>query len=303
MSKITKRKLAVVFGGTGFLGQHIAHALVDADYEVRIADNRPYTGAKRGCEFVEADIVDRKSVDAAIEGADVVYNFAGIADIDEARDQPLQTAQVNVVGNINVMEAAYAAGAQRFLFASSVYVYSRSGSFYRASKQSAESFIEAFHERYGLPFTILRYGSLYGRGADPRNSIYRMVRQAMTEKSITYNGDQSAIREYIHVADAAQLSVKALAPEFANRHLILTGTERMPVKDIMQMIAEMLPDTVDLQFQEGNPDSHYVLTPYGFNPKLGHKLTANDFVDLGQGLLDCMDEAYAEFDHEPKSES
>lgn len=289
-----KNKLAVVYGGSGFLGLHVANALANGGMDVRIADlQRPPLQGDR-FDFVPTNLEDPAAVMAAAEGAAYVYNFAGIADIDEAREDPVNTAQINVVGNLHVMEAARAVGAERFLFASSVYVYSQSGSFYRASKQAAEAFIEVYKDRYGLPFTILRYGSLYGRRADTRNSIHRMVREALTDGTITYGGDENAVREYIHVSDAALLSVKALEPEFANRHLILTGTERMRVCDVMQIIAEMLPNSIELKYRDGDPESHYVMTPYGFHPRLGHKLTANDFVDLGQGLLDCLSEAHTE---------
>ena len=120
--------------------------------------------------------------------------------------------------------------ARRFVFASTIYVYSESGSFYRASKQAAERFIETYHERYDLDYSILRYGSLYGRRADARNGIYRMLHEALERHSITYHGSGEAIREYIHVEDAARMSVQVLAPEFANRHLILTGQERLRIK-------------------------------------------------------------------------
>jgi UDP-glucose 4-epimerase len=89
---------------------------------------------------------------------------------------------------------------KRFVFASTVYVYSESGSFYRASKQAAERFVEAYYERYGLPFSVLRYGSLYGRRADQRNGIYRLLKQALEQRTIAYEGSAEAMREYIHVS-------------------------------------------------------------------------------------------------------
>lgn len=282
----------VVFGGSGFLGSHVADALTDAGYGVRIYDRVTSPYLRESQEMIVGDIMDREAVRRAVEGCEYVYNFAGIADIDEAKDRPLDTANANIVGNLHALEAAQQVKVRRFVFASTIYVYSESGSFYRASKQAAERFVEAYYERYDLPFSILRYGSLYGRRADQRNGIYRLLKQALEQRSVTYQGSADALREYIHVRDAARLSVQILADEYANRHLILTGQERMPVKNLMRMISEMIPGGVELSFGGKLDEGHYVMTPYAFHPKVGYKLVANDYVDLGQGLLDCLAELH-----------
>jgi len=281
-------KRVLVCGGSGFLGSHVADALTDARYQVRIFDliQSPYL--RGGQEMVIGNLMDQRAVAKAAGGCSYIYNFAGIADIDDAGNRPVDTAAFNVVGNVHALEAARQAKAKRFIFASSVYVYSESGSFYRASKQAAERFVEAYHDRYGLSYTILRYGSLYGRRADERNGIYRLLKQALEQKRITYGGTGEALREYIHVSDAAKLSVKILEEEFANRHIILSGHERMPVKTLMKMVCEMIPGGVDLKFGDQRVDPHYDITPYAFHPKIGHKLVANDYVDLGQGIMDCL---------------
>lgn len=284
--------LVVVYGGSGFLGSHVADALSDAGYRVRIFDlvRSPYLRADQ--EMVVGDLMDQSAVMRAAEGCLYVYNFAGIADINDAKDRPTETATLNIVGNVHALEAARRAGVRRFVFASSVYVYSESGSFYRASKQSAERFVEAYHERYGLNYTILRYGSLFGRRADDRNGIYRLLRQAIDNRSIIYDGNLESMREYIHVTDAARLSVQILEDEYVNRHIILTGHERMMVKNLLRMIAEMLPGKVEIKTSDRQVYGHYAMTPYAFHPKVGHKLVATDYVDLGQGLLDCLAELH-----------
>lgn len=282
----------VVYGGSGFLGSHVADALADAGYRVRIFDLRESPYRRPDQEMVVGDLRDPQATIAAAAGCRYVFNFAGLADIDDAMNRPVDTVALNVLGNVHALEAARLAGAERFVFASSVYVYSESGSFYRASKQAAERFVEAYQERYGLPYTILRYGSLYGRRADGRNGIYRLLQQALKQGRIHYIGSGDAMREYIHVTDAAKLSVQALGAEYANRHLVLTGQERLQVRNLLRMIAEMLPSGAELSFGEQTQDGHYVMTPYAFHPKIGHKLVANDYVDLGQGLLDCLAEMH-----------
>jgi len=290
-------EIAIVFGASGFLGSHVAEALSTDGYRVRLFDRSPSSYQRHDQEMIVGDIMNLEEVTKAAQGAAVVYNFAAIADIDEAHEKPLATAAVNILGNMNVLEAARLAGARRFIFASSVYVYSESGSFYRASKQAAERFIETYHECYGLDYTILRYGSLYGRRTDARNGIYRMLHEAVEKRSITYRGSGEAIREYIHAEDAARMSVQVLAPEFANRHLVLTGQERMRIKDVMTMISEIMPWPIELHFDEANPVHHYEVTPYAFQPRIGRKLVLNEHVDLGQGLLDCLREIHKELYH------
>lgn len=282
----------VVFGGSGFLGSHVADALTNANYRVRIFDLRPSPYLQQGQEMIVGDILDLDVVENAARGCRYVYNFAGIADIDEAMERPLDTVSINVLGNMHAMEAARRNGAERFVYASTVYVYSESGSFYRASKQASERFVEAYRERYGLNYTILRYGSLYGRRADERNGIYGLLKQAVEKKVIYYEGSGDAWREYIHVTDAAKLSVQILAPEYVNRHMVLTGHERLQVQNVMRMIAEMIQGGAQLQFGNSHIHGHYVMTPYAFHPKVGHKLVSNDYVDLGQGLLDCLAEIH-----------
>ncbi|PTQ83428.1 UDP-glucose 4-epimerase [Nitrosospira multiformis] len=285
-------EIAIVYGASGFLGSHVADALSVSGYRVRLFDRSPSPYQRADQEMIIGDIMDLEQVKEAAHGADVVYNFAAIADIDEAQEKPIATATINVLGNMHTLEAARLAGARRFVFASTIYVYSESGSFYRASKQAAERFIETYHERYGLEYSILRYGSLYGRRADARNGIYRMLYEALERHSITYHGSGEAIREYIHVEDAARMSVQVLAPEFANRHLILTGQERLHIKDVMTMISEIMPWKIDLRFDEARAGHHYEVTPYAYQPRIGRKLVLNEHVDLGQGLLDCLQDIH-----------
>lgn len=282
----------IVFGGSGFLGSHVADALSDAGYRVKIFDREPSPYVRPGQEMIVGDIMNLEEVISASSECKYVYNFAGIADINDAKNRPVDTARINVLGNVHVLEGARINKAERYVFASSLYVYSESGSFYRASKQAAERFVESYHERYGLPYTILRYGSLYGRRADARNGIYRLLREALEKKAVTYMGSKAAMREYIHVNDASKLSVQILGEEYANRHFVLSGQERMSVENFMKMISEMIPGGVDLHFLGKVDDGHYIMTPYGFHPKVGHKLVSNDYVDLGQGLLDCMAEIH-----------
>ncbi|WP_135609980.1 NAD(P)-dependent oxidoreductase [Methanococcoides sp. AM1] len=286
-------KKVIVFGGSGFLGSHIADALTDSGYHVTIFDITTSPHLKDGQEMIVGDILDKESVENAVAGCDIVYNLAGIADIDECVKRPIDTIKYNILGNVMVLEAAKNAGVERFIFSSSVYVYSQTGSFYRSSKQSAESFIDDYNKLFDLPYTILRYGSLYGNRADERNSIYRLIKEALTTKKIEYHGTGEEIREYIHVEDAARSSVEILDPDYENQHVILTGNQTLKYKDLLNMVNEMSGGDVEIIYENSKSETHYQVTPYSFNPRIGKKLTSNYYVDMGQGLLNIMSEIYA----------
>ena len=112
---------------------------------------------------------------------------------------------------------------------------------------------------------------------------------------MSYFGNGEEIREYIHVEDAARYSVQILAPEFADQNLIITGHQSIKVRDLMEMIKEMLGGKVALEFKtrsDAPPDTHYYRTPYSFIPKVGRKIIGNQYIDLGQGLLRLLAEIH-----------
>lgn len=292
MSEQTQKKV-VVFGGSGFLGSHVADALTAKGYNVVIFDRAtsPYLMPEQ--QMIVGDILDREAVREAVRGAAYVYHFAGIADIAEAKNKPLETVQFNVMGTMYILEACREFGVQRFMYASTVYVYSELGSFYRSSKQACELFIENYQKAYGLEFTILRYGSLYGRRANHFNFIHNSIRQALTQGKIERKGDGNEVRDYINVLDAARASVEVLTDEeFRNSYLMMTGTQTTRVREILEMIREMMHNNVELRFLDETFDEHYEITPFSFKPQVAKKYVSRYYHDLGQGLLDCIYEVY-----------
>lgn len=285
----------IVFGGSGFLGSHVADALSEAGHEVTIYDIRRSDYLRPKQQMVVGDILDDKLVHQSIQGADIIYNFAGIADIDEASKNPIETVKYNILGNTILLEAAVRHKVKRFVYASTVYVFSDSGSFYRCSKAACENYIDAYQRQYGLDYTILRYGTLYGTRADEKNSVGRFIKEAMSEARIIYAGDGSEIREYINVLDAAQASVEILSDEFRNEHVIFTGHYPMKVMELFIMIKEMLKKDIRFEFippKPGDLTAHYTITPYTFTPKIGKKYVKHYYTDMGQGLLQCMQEVF-----------
>jgi UDP-glucose 4-epimerase len=174
------------------------------------------------------------------------------------------------------------------LYASTVYVHSREGGFYRCSKFAAEQYVEEYSRVYGLAYTVLRYGSLYGPRSDDHNGLRRIVKRALETGRVSYEGSAEAMRQYIHVEDAARASVAALGEEFCNQHVVLTGQEPMRVMDLLKMLSEILGLPQEVEFVDTDRPGHYVRTPYAYQPRLGRKYMPPMHVDLGQGLLELI---------------
>ena len=172
----------VFFGGSGFLGSHVCDKLSDAGHDVTIVDLRPSPYLRPDQKMVTGSLLDEDLVNTVVSGADAVFDFAGLADIGESNQKPVETARINVLGNVILLEACRKAGVKRYVFASTLYVYGKSGGFYRCSKQACELYIENYHDMFGLEYTILRYGSLYGPRADRRNAINRFVAEALEKR-------------------------------------------------------------------------------------------------------------------------
>ena len=139
-------------------------------------------------------------------------------------------------------------------------------------------------------YTILRYGTLYGPRSDLRNGLFRIVKNALDKGKVIYEGHPDSLREYIHVQDAANASIIALGDEFLNESVVLTGQEPMRVSDLMEMLAEIMNFETEIEFIKDSNLSHYIRTPYAYKSKIVRKYIPPLHVDLGQGLLQLIEE-------------
>ena len=140
----------------------------------------------------------------------------------------------------------------------------------------------------------MRYGSLYGERSDSRNSLFKIVSSALKFNKIDYHGDGDEIREFIHVNDAARLSLQAVNDDYNGQILMLTGKKSIKYIDLMKMIKEIIGKDIKINLHPNESDTHYRLSPYSFNPKIARKLTINPHIDLGQGLLNLISDIYSQ---------
>ena len=281
-------KRILVTGSSGFIGSHIADFLEKNNYDVVLFDStKSKYKSKSQNEFV-GDILSERDIEEAMVGCDAVYHFAAEADIGASSKSPKSTIKNNIIGTQNILEVARRLNVKRIMFASTIYVYSELGSFYRVSKQACEKIIEEYQKEFNIDYTILRFGSLYGPRANDFNGIKSYLIQALKNKKIVVGGDGEEIREYIHVKDAAQLSVDALDMNYNNEHLIITGNQKIKIKELLHMIKEIFNTDIEIDFGPSEKLHHYEITPYNYKPKIAKTMNPKNHYDLGQGLLDQL---------------
>ena len=284
-------KKVLVVGGSGFLGSHVADELTEKGYEVTIFDQKKSTWINDNQKFIESDLLDREHVIKSLEGFNFVIHFAGIADIGESKEKPLETIETNIIGTANLLEGCRKNKIEKFIFASSVYVFSKYGSFYGKSKQACELLIEEYQNEFNLDYIHVRYGSLYGPRAQEWNGLKKYISEIIKNKQIDFSGNGEEKREYIHVKDAAIMTASLLEGDEKNIAVNITGHQVISTLDLFKLIFEVLQleEKINLS-KESNVVSHYKISPYSFQPKESKKLVPKKFIDIGQGVLEIIHE-------------
>lgn len=298
---------ALVTGGSGFLGHYLVKELVKSGIEAVVFDkvinkdifNSSETKGK--IDFVQGDVFDFDAVYDAMNGCNFVFHTAAIADLDAARKTPIKTMNVNVIGTTNCLESAKMRKVKRFLFASTVYTAGNWGSFYRVSKQAGESLCKTYNHEFGMNYTILRYGSLYGRDANHWNFIYSVCKALLTTGEFTYISSKESVREYIHIFDAARETVRiAQDPEFSNKAVLITGHQRMKIEEFFNMVKEIMGRDIKIHYTPAGQHRHYVITPYSFEADIPIRVNLLTYVDISEGILDCLREIQKELSQDEK---
>jgi UDP-glucose 4-epimerase len=243
---------AVVTGGAGFIGSNLVDALIERGDEVTVVDDLSSgkrenlrAALARGAALDEADICDAGRMRSAFAAArpDIVFHLAAQIDVRKSIEDPAFDAGVNVVGTINVLEAARAAGVKRVVNTSTggaIYgetdvmptpesVPPRPMSAYGQSKFCAEAYCGWYERLYGLSSVTLRYGNVYGPRQDPHGEAGVVAifcgKLLAGERPVIY-GDGRQTRDYTYVGDIVAANLAAAAhPEAHGAYNIGTGTE------------------------------------------------------------------------------
>ncbi|MCR8645184.1 GDP-mannose 4,6-dehydratase [Paenibacillus sp. N1-5-1-14] len=236
---------AIVTGGAGFIGSHLVHALVSKGLEVHVIDNLSTGHADRlphQSELYQLDINDPETKNLVLHiKPHVVFHLAAQADVSTSIQLPAMDAEVNINGTIQLLEACYESGVQKFIFASTSAVYgdlqrellSESDptnpiSFYGLSKWAAECYIRMFHHFYKLPYTILRFANVFGPGQTPKGEggvVAIFLEKIKEELPLIIHGDGEQTRDFIYVKDVVEANIAAMSHASCRTLHVSTGTQ------------------------------------------------------------------------------
>ena len=141
-------KDVTVIGGSGFLGSEVSKELIKKNYQVKIFDKKKPKFSHKNLKYINGDILNKNELEKVIKNSLYVFNFAGIADLDYGVSQPTKSIEQNVLATVNMLAFCKKYRVNRFIFASTIYVYSSKGGFYRCSKQAAENYIEEYQKKF-----------------------------------------------------------------------------------------------------------------------------------------------------------
>ncbi|WP_067685823.1 NAD-dependent epimerase/dehydratase family protein [Nocardia jejuensis] len=260
----------LVTGAGGYLGRAVVAALGSAGHDVVAMVHTPGAPIPGAAEVRVADVLEAGALRRAMEGVDAVAHLAGLARARESLTEPLRYFRVNTSGTIGVLEAMAAAGVTRLAFASTAAIYASSPDRaltedapdapphpYAASKLAAELAVEAEAGATGLSATVIRLLNLTGgTGANPSGLVPRTLDAVVTGTPLTINGDGTAIRDYLHVADAATAFVAALdrTTSGATRYNIGSGTGTS-ILDVVAAVERVTGRRVPIRHNPPVPES------------------------------------------------
>ena len=255
-------KLVLVTGGAGFIGSHVCEELLGRGYRVRVLDNlslgkREWVPSDAGLEFIRGDVCDSEACRAACDGVEGVFHLAAMSKVAPSVGDPSMvqycTGQ-NVLGTLNVLEAASAAGVKKVIYSASSTFYGNRPpphsedmlpdclSPYALTKYVGEQYCELYDKMYDLPTLSLRYFQVCGP-RQPSAGPYAVVAGIFIEQErrgepLTIHGDGSQRRDFVYVRDVAEANVRAY--ESGARRMVInvgTGVSRS-IKELADMISD-----------------------------------------------------------------
>jgi UDP-glucose 4-epimerase len=254
----------VVTGGAGFIGSHIVARLLRDGARVRVVDN--YLTGKRDnlagmtgdLEVCEISITDKRALDDAFAGAEVVFHQAALPSVPRSVAEPLLTHEINVTGTLNVLMAARDAGVRRVVYAASSSAYGDLAgdakvetmapaplSPYGVSKLAGEYYLRAFTTSYGLETVALRYFNVFGARQDPTSAYAAVIPKFATamlhgEQPVIY-GDGEQSRDFTYIDNVVQGNLlAATAPDANGQAMNLALGQRISLLELVDKINAIL---------------------------------------------------------------
>jgi UDP-glucose 4-epimerase len=262
-----KERSVLVTGGAGFIGSHVAQRFAREGFGIRVLDDLS-TGdtANLASEWklVRADVADRKAVEGAIAGVEIVVHLAAFTSVPESFERFGDCFRTNVFGTANVLRAAVRHGVRKLVFASSSAVYSDLASApkseaecpgptspYGISKLEGEHLLASHTEHDGLGSVALRYFNVYGprqaAGSAYAAAVPIFIERALRGEPLTIYGDGRQTRDFVYVADVAEAVLRA-AQGSANGVFNVGTGEAQPILELADEIARLTGHTLPHRF-------------------------------------------------------
>lgn len=295
----------IVTGGAGFIGSHIVDALIEEGHEVVVVDNLT-TGDKHNINpkavFYQVDIM-HESFDIIVEqeAPEVIFHEAALVYVQQSIENPAADANVNIIGTLNVLNSSRRHNVRKLIFASSCAVYGDVGpeavneehpkspiSFYGASKLSAETYIKLFSDIFGLDYTILRYGNVYG----PRQKHYGeggvvpiFIENMRNGISSNIFGDGNQTRDFVFVADVAKANLFAVNK--GSKQILNIGTgAATTINDLYDCTKQIIGSNMAASYKPERTGDvrHIALDTIKAQKELGWKVSFS----LKEGLIETV---------------
>ena len=262
-----------ITGGAGFIGSHLADAFVERGLRVIIVDNLSGGREENVPAGAELHVLDIRSPEAARlvreSKVDVLIHHAAQMDVRRSVEDPVFDADVNILGGLNLLEAARHGGVQQVLFASTggaIYGEqdffpatedhpSRPVSPYGVSKLAFERYLFFYHVAYGLDVTCLRYANVYGERQNPHGEagVVAIFHDRLLDGRVpTINGDGQQTRDYVHVSDVVKANLAVAGLPGFHTYNVGTGVETNVV-ELYREIARALGSDAEATHGPGKP--------------------------------------------------
>jgi UDP-N-acetylglucosamine 4-epimerase len=300
----------LITGGAGFIGSHIARALLQQGADVRILDN--FSSGKREnlkgleVEIIEGDLRDVSCVSGAVRGVNIIFHEAAFVSVPESMEKPQECFDVNVTGTSILFEAARQAGVKRAVIASSAAVYGDSTAMplvedtllkqlspYAVSKRVNEMYAELYTRSFGFEVAALRYFNVYGPRQRP-DSMYAaavpiFIRRMLDNKPITIFGDGGQSRDLINVRDVVQANLLASRHPDAPGKIfnVCTGVETR-LLDLLDILYEIFPNAP--KHVHAEPRAGDIYRSIGMPNKAMSILEFRPQVTLAEGIKEAVEE-------------
>ncbi len=309
---------ALVTGGSGFIGSHLVDRLRARNITVRIYD-MVFPTWRQDIEFYHGSLLDSEALRMCLNGVDVVYHLAAVADVRDVFEHPHESEAINVRGTINVLEAMRRTGVKRIVYGSTSWVYSDTegddldedtllappSHLYSVTKLASEHYCRSYQELYGLEPTILRYGIPYGPRARAGAVVPIFVARALKGETITIAGDGSQFRQFVYVEDLAEGNVLAIKPVAKGKTYNLDGTERVSIRQIAETVQRVVGQA-NIEYGPARPgdfsgkvlSSRRALEELGWKPMVSFEEGVRRYVEWYKQTQDDREKRWAAVDSE-----